>query len=100
MDFSDMRWIKRVIISEISLSYLILSENRYLQGICTGWFSSDGMISLILLKRFKSLILIQMRLYLSPLPTSDEFALATQLWYKGLEESTSKLESNLTGISC
>jgi len=33
MDFSDMRWIKRVIISEISLSYLILSENRYLQGI-------------------------------------------------------------------
>ena len=41
-----------------------------------------------------------MRLYLSPLPTSDEFALAIQLWYKGLEESTSKLESNLTGISC
>ncbi len=35
---------------------------HFLQGICTGLFSSDGMISLIL---------IQMRLYLSPLPTSD-----------------------------
>ena len=68
-----------------------VSERRYLQAICTELFSSDGMISPIL---------IQMRLYLSPLPTSDEFALAIQLWYKSLEESTSKLESNLTGISC
>ena len=76
-----MSELKGRIIFEISLTYLIMSENRYLQGICTGWFSSDGMISLILLKRFKSLILIQMRLYLSPLPTSDEFALAIQLWY-------------------
>ena len=42
----------------------------------------------------------EMWLYLSPLPISDEFASAIQFCYKGLEESTSKLESNLTGISC
>jgi hypothetical protein len=66
----------RYIIFEIcDYRITVSSEIRYLQDICTGLFSSDAMISLILLKRFKSLILIQARLYLSPLPTSDEFAL-------------------------
>ena len=55
----------------VSHEFGIIRYLPFLQGICTGLFASDGMISLIL---------IQIRLYLSSLPTPDKFALLIQLW--------------------